>query len=234
MISLKSLRSQEPAFVDLLNYAALVRDGVVMGKDGSLIGGFLFRGPDVASATPEERNALTSRINSVLSRLGTGYTMHVDAIRYQSNHYPSPDLSFFPDEVTRRIDEERRRSFEEEGSHFESTYALFITYQPPRKNERQLTKMMFSGGGNKEEQGENKVIESFNETLSQIERELSSVITLSRLSLETKETCDPPLMVDHLYLLLTAASQEISTTFCFPPAVCTLIYSLGVMIFALE
>lgn len=202
MISLKSLRSQEPAFVDLLNYAALVRDGVVMGKDGSLIGGFLFRGPDVASATPDERNALTSRINSVLSRLGTGYTMHVDAIRYQSNHYPSPSASFFPDEVTRRIDEERRRSFEEEGSHFESTYALFITFQPPRKDERRLTKMMFSGGRDSEEKAETKVIDSFNDTLSQIERELSGVITLSRLSLEIKEAGNPPLMVDHLLSLI--------------------------------
>ena len=84
MISLGTLRSGEPSFVDLLNYAAIVRDGVVLCKDGSLVGGFLYRGPDVASSIAEERNALSCRINAILSRLGTGYTLHVDAFRQRS------------------------------------------------------------------------------------------------------------------------------------------------------
>ena len=51
MLSLQTFRSGAAGVPDLLNWAALVAPGVVLGKDGSLMAGFFFRGKDAASAT---------------------------------------------------------------------------------------------------------------------------------------------------------------------------------------
>ena len=64
---------EAPGTADLLGFAALIDDGLVLCKDGSLLAGFLFRGPDQESATAEERNYLTARVNAALSRLGSGF-----------------------------------------------------------------------------------------------------------------------------------------------------------------
>ncbi|HCF1779074.1 TPA: hypothetical protein NH898_005872, partial [Pseudomonas aeruginosa] len=50
MLALAPFRSKAAGLPDLLNYAALVDEGVVLGKDGSLMAGFFFRGDDAASA----------------------------------------------------------------------------------------------------------------------------------------------------------------------------------------
>ncbi|HLN25027.1 MAG TPA: hypothetical protein VK558_13710, partial [Patescibacteria group bacterium] len=58
---------------DLLNWAALVDDGIVQGKDGSLLAGYFYQGPDSAGASPAVRNYLTERVNAALLSLGSGW-----------------------------------------------------------------------------------------------------------------------------------------------------------------
>ena len=79
-----------PGTADLLGYAALIDDGLVLCKDGSLLAGFFFRGPDQESATPDEPNYLTARVNAALSRLGSGIALWIDAVRLPSAAYPKP------------------------------------------------------------------------------------------------------------------------------------------------
>jgi type IV secretion system protein VirB4 len=128
---------------DLLNYAALIDDGLVLCKDGSLLAGFFFRGPDQESATPEERNYLTARVNAALCRLGTGFALWIDAVRLPSVAYPEPFASYFPDPVSRGIDEERRRHFLEQGAHFESEHALLVQYTPPVRRKSRMTDLVY-------------------------------------------------------------------------------------------
>ncbi len=109
MLSLKQFRDRAKGAADLFNYAALVDEGMVLCKDGSLLAGFFYRGPDSQSATAAELNYLTQRINAALSKLGTGFALWIDAVRLPTAGYPEPSASFFPDAVTRAIDEERRR-----------------------------------------------------------------------------------------------------------------------------
>ena len=70
MLALKQFRDKARGVADLLNWAALIDEGIVIGKDASLLAGWFFRGPDVASLTSEERNYLTARVNAALARLG--------------------------------------------------------------------------------------------------------------------------------------------------------------------
>ncbi len=65
---------------DLLLYAAVIDDGVLLLQDGALMAAWSFRGPDMASATHQEMAALSARLNSIL-RLGSGWMVHCDAIR---------------------------------------------------------------------------------------------------------------------------------------------------------
>ena len=78
-----------------------VDDGVVIGKNGVLIAGWEYTGDDNASVTDTERDVVSVRINQALARLGTGWMLHVDAVRIPANVYSAREFSHFPDRVSR-------------------------------------------------------------------------------------------------------------------------------------
>ena len=80
-VELKKHRSKAAGFADLLNYAAVVDDGVIVGKNGSFMAAWLYQGDDNASSTEEQREMVSFRINQALSGLGNGWMVHVDAVR---------------------------------------------------------------------------------------------------------------------------------------------------------
>ncbi len=89
MMPLKQFRDRARGVCDLLNWAALIDEGIVIGKDGSLLAGWFFRGPDAASMTPGERNSLTARVNSAIARLGSEWTLWFDAVRMPAAVLPA-------------------------------------------------------------------------------------------------------------------------------------------------
>ena len=58
MAALKRFRATGPSFADLVPYAGLVDNGVLLLKDGSLMAGWYFAGPDSESATCPSSNDL--------------------------------------------------------------------------------------------------------------------------------------------------------------------------------
>jgi type IV secretion system protein TrbE len=74
-------RSKEASVADLLNYAAEVDDGVIVGKDGSFMAAWLYTGDDKDSSTEQDRESISARINQALAVLGNGWMIHVDAVR---------------------------------------------------------------------------------------------------------------------------------------------------------
>src|SRR3546814_2351968 len=75
MFNLKEYRSSNTRLADFLPWAALVGDGVVLNKDGSLQRSARFRGPDLDSAVPAELVAVASRLNNAFRRLGSGWAI---------------------------------------------------------------------------------------------------------------------------------------------------------------
>src|ERR1700736_115585 len=124
MLNLAEYRKKPQTLADFLPWAALVAEGVVLNKDGSLQRTARFRGPDLDSATPAELVGTTARLNNALRRLGSGWAIFVEASRDAAQSYP---LSDFP----ALIDAERRAQFEEQGAHFESAYYLTFVFLPP-------------------------------------------------------------------------------------------------------
>jgi len=72
-LKLKKHRSKDAGLADLLNYAAMVDDGVIVGKNGSFMAAWLYKGNDNASSTDEQREIVSFRINQALAGLGNGW-----------------------------------------------------------------------------------------------------------------------------------------------------------------
>src|SRR5882757_5900269 len=128
MLNLAEYRKKPHSLADFLPWAALIADGVILNKDGSLQRTARFRGPDLDSATPAELVGTTARLNNALRRLGSGWAIFVEAQRIPATDYP---VSRFPDPASALVEEERRAQFEEAGVLFESRYFLTFVWLPP-------------------------------------------------------------------------------------------------------
>src|SRR6266404_2046512 len=111
MLNLAEYRRKPQRLADFLPWAALISEGVILNKDGSLQRTARFRGPDLDSATPAELVGVTARLNNALRRLGSGWAIFVEANRHSAQDYPA---SQFPDPVSSVVDAERAAQSEEE------------------------------------------------------------------------------------------------------------------------
>jgi type IV secretion/conjugal transfer VirB4 family ATPase len=183
LLELKRHRSKDAGFADLLNYAAMVDDGIIVGKNGSFMASWLYQGEDNASSTDEQREMVSFRFNQAFSGMGSGWMIHVDAVRRSAPSYPEPSASSFPDPLTAAVDEERRRLFEKLGAMYEGAFVLTATYFPPTLAERKFVELMFDDEATPQDRnsGTRKLIEYFKRECVGIESRLSSAVKLVRL-----------------------------------------------------
>lgn len=176
-------RSKDAGLADLLNYAAVVDDGVVVGKNGSFMAAWLYKGDDNASSTDEQREMISIRINQAFSGMGSGWMIHVDAVRRGAPNYSDPNASSFPDQVTKAIDDERRQMFESLGAMYEGYFVITVTYFPPMLAQQKFIELMFDDDAkapsNKAQT--KKLIKAFQRDCKNIESRLSSAVSLQRL-----------------------------------------------------
>lgn len=139
----KHLRTNRPSVSDLLPWAMLVESGIVQTKKGAFIAAFFANPPDADSLTTEYAMSVSETLNRALSRMGDGWTIWTDVISTPSEDYPTPELSHFPDNLSRAVDEERRRAFRREGAHFENERVFAICYTPPLLHVSKLQTLMY-------------------------------------------------------------------------------------------
>lgn len=180
MSALRSLAPTAPGrgFDDLLNFQALVGEGVVRLKDGGLLAGFWFDGPDHESATDEELDHLSATVNMALRRLGTGWMLHVEAIRRRANDYIS---GVFTEVVDDLIDRERRAN----AGHFRTDFACFITYRPPAHESGSAwaaLKYVLTGSRSTAAESLAEQQERFARTIHDLTTTLSSVLRIRRMT----------------------------------------------------
>jgi len=181
MLALTPFRTKAAGLPDLLNYAALVDDGIVLGKDGSLLAGFFYYGDDVMSASDSERNYLTSLVNRYLSRFGSGWSMWVDAVRIDSPSYPDASRSYFPEPITALIDAERRAQFSAVGSHHETEYALVLQYLPPLRRNSKIGELVYDDDSQDETEPADRILAEFKKRLEDLEDGLGDLLHLRRM-----------------------------------------------------
>ena len=124
----------------------VVDDGIIVGKNGAFLAAWVYQGDDQASSTDEEGKLVSFRINQALSSLGSGWMIHVDAVRRPAPNYPLGPVPFSVP-VCEAIDEERRRLFEGLGTMYEGYFVLSVTYFPPLLAQRKFVELMFEDDG---------------------------------------------------------------------------------------
>ena len=179
MLNIKEYRSKDHSLADLLNIAATIGKASVLGekdncaialnKDGSLMSAFRFQGPDLDTLSYQEINRISSLLNQGCSRLGTGWTVQDTAIRVPADGYIPAEESFFPDPVSRLIDEERRSQHGTEGQHFITRYYWIISWMTPRESEVAASSLFVEKRNKKDNAlSFDAVIEKFTDTINAI------------------------------------------------------------------
>jgi type IV secretion/conjugal transfer VirB4 family ATPase len=115
---------------DLLMYATLIDEGVILQTDGSYMTAFWYRGGDLETSTDSELNILSTKLNAAFNLLGSGWLFHVDTIRYVAANYTKDSDCHYEIELAAMIDEERRRLYQSTDKHYENAYAISLTYRP--------------------------------------------------------------------------------------------------------
>ena len=179
MLNLKEFRSKDRCLGDLLNIAAIIGKASVLGekyncaialnKDGSLMSSFRFQGPDLDTLSYQEINRISSLLNQGCSRFGTGWTVQDTAIRVPADGYIPADESFFPDPVSRLIDEERRAQHGTERQHFITRYYWIISWMTPQESEVAASSLFVEKRNKKENSlSFDAVIEKFSDTINTV------------------------------------------------------------------
>ncbi|MBZ7980325.1 conjugal transfer protein TrbE [Campylobacter sp. RM12640] len=180
MFLLKEFRNKAKAFSDILNYSTFIEDGVLLNKDGSLTAGFYYKASDISSITLNDRNTIATNINSILSRLGNGWVVHIDCSRTHSDSYLSGDTHYIS-EIANIIEEERKMYFKNT-KHFENLFTIIFTYLPPHKNINKILNLMVEDDTAKNSNNQGvKILEYFKNTLNDLENSLSNFIDISRM-----------------------------------------------------
>lgn len=182
-VGLKKFRSKAAGFSDLLNYAAMVDDGVIVGKNGSFTAAWLYQGEDNASSTDEQRARVSALINQALSGMGSGWMIHVDAVRRPAPNYSEQGHSHFPDPVSAAVDEERRRLFERLGTMYEGYFVFAVTYLPPLLAEKKFVDLMFDDDAvpANHTARTRALIDNFKRDCRNLESRLSVAVKMTRL-----------------------------------------------------
>ena len=213
---LRRFRRKDMGLCDLLNFAAVVAPGVVIGKNGALIAGWEYTGEDQGSSLHAQRDAVSVRLNQALARLGSGWMLHLDAVRQEVNPYSDQAWSNFPDRISLAIDEERRAFFAQPGAAYETRFIICVSYLPPHAAVKKLSEIIYEDNQRKTDpkiEAEN-TLALFERELVNLENRLSSSFKLRRLGARKEITEDGREVIfddllSHLQFCVTGIRQPI-------------------------
>lgn len=218
--ALKLSSKLEDAYPDKLNYSELIAPGLMLMKDGALLAGWEFNGPDLESASAYELNALAAQINSAFLHLGNGWMLHHNVMRFPALSYPGSGS--FPDATTELFDLERKAQYEKAGMLFENVSSIILTYKAPDSSEK-LGNRLFIEGYLEESSSLNRAAAIFLGKFEQVEATLSAALRMKRMGdaelLSTLHACttglDHPLLVPEpaVDLCYYLGSQDLVTGF---------------------
>jgi type IV secretion system protein VirB4 len=166
------------SYGDKLNYGELIAPGLMLMKDGALLAGWEFNGPDLESASSYELNSLAAQINSAFLHLGDGWMLHHNIMRFPALSYPGSGA--FPDPTTLLFDLERKQQYEKAGALFENVSSLILTYKAPDPSGN-IANNIFIEGQIEESRELNRIQALFFSKYEQVEATLCSVLRMKRM-----------------------------------------------------
>lgn len=185
-MNLREYRGEAKTLADLLLYVALVDDGVMLQRDGTMFAAWQYNGPDLDSASHSEMASLCAQINGAM-KLGSGYMVQWIASRV---HSPAIPESGFENLVLAVIETERREQYARIGSSYETAYFLVLTHMPPLAAAERLRGFFFSGTQKKAELPAATALRRFREACTRLEDRLTATLRLNRLCRNTETHTD--------------------------------------------
>lgn len=209
MFNLREYRRNPEKLSELLPWAALIEDGVVLNKDGSFLSTLAYRGPDLDSATQEELIVASSHLNNILRRFGSGWALFFESQRSEITIYPNSEWEY---PLPYLIDIARQEVFEKTPHYFSNYYLSFVYLPPTDSSKRILSQFIHDKGSSSH--GYERHMEEFQQKVARasdlIARQftevkilksddlltyLHSTISLNRHSVRTPET---PMYLDSI------------------------------------
>ena len=196
-------RKPLPGMTDQLPYHCFVDEATILGKDGSLMRAWSYRGPDMETATDYELNSLSAQINAALRPFGDGWMFHIDAVRLPSTAYDTG--TGFRAATAKVFDEERRQAYAKKGAHFETRCYLVATYLQNEGISNKMGKGLVSSAET-EVEGFGKKLEDalgdFVREIESLEDRLGSIIKLRPLKGAT--------FLEHLHGCITGHDHPVA------------------------
>lgn len=176
------LRSKDMiGFSSELQFAHLVDEGVIINKDGAFLTTYKYSGPDIESSTQHELDSLTENFNRAMTILDDGWMIHTNELRIPSIDYCGE--GYFPDSVSKMIDEERRQKYKTEGLHFENLQFITFVWKFPLSFVK-TSKSWFYSGLPAAEKGDdlNSLYKIYKDTIERCMNQLSIKLKLQKLN----------------------------------------------------
>lgn len=219
MFSLREHREPTNRLPDHLPWAALVAPGVILQKNAILQKTLSFRGQDLASSSPEELMGAIARLNNALKRLGSGWSLFVEAQRRATTEYPS---SQWHHPAAWIVDMERSHSFAEAGTRFESSFYLTFASQLPEERHSRMATLFYDDPELKRpNEKSHRLVEQFVSTVSELAdimrgvfadiSELDDAQTLTYLH-STISTSNHPVRVPEVPMYLDGVLADVPFT----------------------
>ena len=180
-LSFRRHRSTEESLADLLIHGSVVKDGIILNKNGSLMASYLYQCPDQSSQTHETLEQTSYLLNRAFMLLDSGWMIHVDAARQSSKRYIEKHRSFFGDQLSKAIDEERRQFFENNKAVYEGYFVMTLTWFPPKLLEQKILRVFLENTHESTKNRQDDILEQFEKKLARFESHLSSIFSLKRL-----------------------------------------------------
>jgi len=218
-------RSGAAGLADQVNWAALADDGVVLCKSGALMASWMYRGADHGSSTATDMNEVSRHINNAVRQLGSGFMIHIDAVRQASPGYPDASRSAFPDPVCAAIDEERRWFFNRQKTAYEGRFFITLTWTPPAVAADKAVKFLIeedlSASARKSaKESTLDILATFKKSVDLFETRIGIAVKLERLcgvfvtDEETSQAVHFDRQLEYLLFTLTGSSHPVRV----PPA----------------
>ncbi|MCY4172124.1 MAG: hypothetical protein OXF08_11090 [Bacteroidetes bacterium] len=177
---LQQLKNPAEGLGDLLGWAFMIDEGIILMKDGSFLSGIELNPPDLEASSSADVNSVTDTVHDMLMLLGEGYGIEVNVHRNYLNHYPIDEKHHFPTDSLRAMEEERQKQFRETKHHYLMRRTVLFTYTPSKelwsKWERPIIK------GTQNEFDYQQILSDYKRTLTEVHGLLKSRFEASLLS----------------------------------------------------
>lgn len=196
-------RSKVTTLPDVLPWALMWAEGVVLNKYGAFQRTIRFRGPDLESSEMEHLVANAAALNNALKRFGGAWGLYFEAQRRRSPDYRLTPRETWSSDAAWLIEAERQAAFAEEGAHLTTEFYITFTYLVPKTAKNWVERLLF-------ENVPAETVANYRDHLETFMKETNNIIGLMRrIPMPLVEPLDAGETLTYLHSTISTRRQKI-------------------------